>query len=218
MLFPCTHSMPLRKKRCSEAAALWGEWRSDLPLPLLELPEPILSLVAKEALVPGRNGHPMLAVSRSARDAVLRTLSQISLDLKEPQAESEYRPLGRLLQRAGTEAAPGLSVVLNLCHGGLPFLLQPALNTTDGLRNVHTLEVRSFTGSFRAFAPAAIVGLSESGITVGLQHHWWIDMHYLSTSVAGFHATEQLSQPPGCCHAVLKVPVHGPGARIRPSR
>jgi hypothetical protein len=205
----------VQKKPCLAAAELSGEEKHGA-LPLLELPESALTLIARQVLVQGADGYlSMLAVSRSARDAVLRAIDRITLDLRpdhfglrKTKSSPDYGSLGRLLQRACTEAAPGLSVVLKLEDGhGLPTLLQPALNTSNGFSRVHTLEVRYF---------GAWLLLQCWTVTVRLcSVTWGIDVHILSTSVAGCHPSEQLPQLPRACHAVLETPVHYAAARSR---
>jgi hypothetical protein len=46
-------------------------------LPLLDLPESILSAIAKHVSAQHVRGHPMLAAARATRNAVLRSLSKI---------------------------------------------------------------------------------------------------------------------------------------------
>jgi hypothetical protein len=154
--------LPVQKRPCLAAAELSEEEKHGT-LPLLELPDSILTSIAT-ALLDDANGHPLLAVSRSTRDAVLRASSQVTLDVTEKPESTDYRPLGRLLQRACTEAAPGLTVVLNLEDGhGLPTLLQPALDSSNGFRHVHRLEV----GAVWRAMPLPQVWTVQSGI----QHH-----------------------------------------------
>jgi hypothetical protein len=118
-----------------------------MPLPeqcsLLDLPESVLSAIAKHGFSK-RAGHPLLAVARSLRDAVLVSLSKIKLDLAYAQSPEghHYGAQGRLLHRACCKAPPGLNVELNLWgkQDALPQLLQPALKC-GGWHNVHRLKV-----------------------------------------------------------------------------
>jgi hypothetical protein len=123
-------------------------------LQLLELPEAILTTIAQHISLSAiscgderARGHPMLAVATTTRDAVLRGLRRIRLDLPEEQqqpANHSYQPTARLLHRACCEAGHGLHMELRL--GGqehaLPELLHPALDF-GGWNNVCELEVRS---------------------------------------------------------------------------
>jgi hypothetical protein len=110
--------------------------------PLLKLPESCINKIAKHAS-PGQHarGHPLLAVARDARNAVLRSASKISLNLdKEPT--SSYQATSRLLNRVCREAPPGLQIKLDLqkADDALPCLLQPALGAWHSVRK---LEVRT---------------------------------------------------------------------------
>jgi hypothetical protein len=120
---------------------------------LVDLPELVLSAVAKHGFDSSntaqpvwwyqrRKGHPMLAVARSLRDAVLSNLTKIRLDLQPQLLDSCCQPEARLLHRACCHAAPGLQVELDLGNNqhALLQLLQPALGV-GGWQNVHRFTV-----------------------------------------------------------------------------
>jgi hypothetical protein len=134
------------RKLSSDTRAPLEEQRS-----LVDLPDLVLSAIAKHGFdsspqrwlwAARQTGHPMLAVARSLRDAVLASLAKIRLDLR-PQRDSCCQPEARLLHRACCQAAPGLQVELDLGNNqhALPQLLQPALDA-GGWHNVHRLKVR----------------------------------------------------------------------------
>jgi hypothetical protein len=102
--------------------------------PLLQLPEAVLTLIAEQL---SGSKLSMLAASRAARDAVLRSLTKIELRLEH------QRSAARLLNRACREASPGLEADLHLRdqNDALPTLLQPALETVAGWTNVYKLWV-----------------------------------------------------------------------------
>jgi hypothetical protein len=120
-----------------------GRHQQQDALPLLQLPELQLTLIAKQISSSSKSGHPMLAVSRGSRDAVLRGLAKIKLTTHE--AEQNQEPSARLLHRACCEAPPGLGVELDLTpdtpYRLLATLFQPALGSPGGWRHVHKLKV-----------------------------------------------------------------------------
>jgi hypothetical protein len=117
---------------------------------LVDLPDLVLSAIAKHGFGSEdepQTGHPLLAVARSLRDAVLGSLTKIRLDL-QPQLDSRCQPEGRLLHRACCQAAPGLDVELDLGNNqhALSTLLQPALDI-GGWHNVHGFTVSCMSRS-----------------------------------------------------------------------
>jgi hypothetical protein len=118
---------------------------------LLQLPEAVLTLIAKQLTSSGL-GHPMLAVSRAARDAVFRSLTKLSLICLGNQGSA-----ARLLNRACCEASPGLDVELHLKdqeNDALLTLLQAAFDSAAGWHKVHKLRVRTFIPACSTYAVA----------------------------------------------------------------
>jgi hypothetical protein len=114
---------------------------SDLPIELWS------QLARHSAPRSDAQGHPLLRVARCGRDAVLRSLARVSLDLNSQgeQADSAIRSIAVLLDRACRAAPTGLNVELALGQHGndLPDLLRPAVDSPEGgaWQNVHTLRI-----------------------------------------------------------------------------
>jgi hypothetical protein len=105
------------------------------------LPIELLPVIARDRRLWSTysNDHPMLGVSRAFRDAVLSSLTGVTLELEE---DSSLLPLARLLHRICSQAPPGLDLTLDLPSQGhaLPMLLQPGLQC-GGWANVTALQV-----------------------------------------------------------------------------
>jgi hypothetical protein len=108
-------------------------------LSLVDLPDAVLALVAKCSS--STRGHPLLQMSRGARDAVLSCSRNVRLFL----AGDEHGPEARFLGRVCSTAPHGLELELNL-HGApasskpLLQLLKPG-GSSGGWTNAHKLEV-----------------------------------------------------------------------------
>jgi hypothetical protein len=134
---------PKTKQRRNDSATAHQEQNL-----LHQLPEAVLTLITKQLTSSGL-GDAMLAVSRAARDAILRSLSQISLLCLKDQGSA-----ARLLNRACCEASPGLDVELHLKdqeNDALLTLLQAAFDSAAGWHKVHKLRVRRPVLSFAQF-------------------------------------------------------------------
>jgi hypothetical protein len=131
-----------QSKSTTSAAA--GQDRASSQLSLSDLPEAVLTHIAHLCkFKPPREfstGHSMLQVSKACRDAVLHSLTKITLD----PSSKELRPLARLLHRACCHAPTGLHVVLELYRHDniLPIIIQGGIGCR-GWSRVHILEVGS---------------------------------------------------------------------------
>jgi hypothetical protein len=117
---------------------------------LADLPIELLTQLAKHA-APGSEaqGHPLLGVARCGRDAVLRSLTRVSLDLNSQggKGNSSISSIAGLLDRACRAAPTGLNVELALGQhaNDLPELLRPAFDSPGGggrgWQTVHKLRI-----------------------------------------------------------------------------
>jgi hypothetical protein len=120
---------------------------SKADLSLLDLPDPALAAIVRCSKQPSSTPqHPLLALSRASRDAVLSCSRTVSLCL----AGSEHAPEARLLHRVCSTAPPGLELELDLegaSQSSKPLLqlLQPGVSS-GGWTHVHELEVSIPTG------------------------------------------------------------------------
>jgi hypothetical protein len=144
----CPHHTVTYNEMTSEQQELKERKRSSnqSELSLVDLPDAVLALVARCSR-PTR-GHPLLQLSRVARDAVLSCSKTVSLHL----AGDEHAPEARLLDRACFTASVGLELVLDLHgrHSEVLFSLLKRGVTTGGWPHVQNLEVGASIGGSMA--------------------------------------------------------------------
>jgi hypothetical protein len=136
---------------------------------LLDLPQGVLALIISFSAPNSKRQHPLLAVCRATRDAVLQTLQELTLKF---EGVLRIPPLAGLLHRACCAARAGLTIILQCQSAWADAVLQLGVQhlSNDSLGVEHTGwdRVHTLVRAARARGrwPRVSVAPGESGLVL----------------------------------------------------